>query len=104
MSAEPAASVGGAPEPFIETRAGGLFFVNAVLAGPALLVLWPVLLRAMLGEGGAPGRIAALLDVERFRQAAVDRYELRLRGGRRDAREPGRETDSSERVCPSSNR
>jgi hypothetical protein len=53
---------GGAPEPFVETRAGGLFFLNAVLAGPALLVLWPVLLRALLGGDGAPARIAALLD------------------------------------------
>ena len=47
-------------EPFLETRAGGLFFLNAVLAGPAVLVLWPVLLRALLG--GAGGRLGALLD------------------------------------------
>jgi hypothetical protein len=55
----------GAPddrEPFLETRAGGLFFLNAVLAGPAVLVLWPVLLRALLGGPGAGGRLGALLD------------------------------------------
>jgi hypothetical protein len=51
----------GAAEPFVETRAGGLFFLNLVLASPALIVLWPLLARALLGEAGAPGRIAALL-------------------------------------------
>ena len=47
------------PEPFVETRAGGLFFLNLVLAGPALLVLWALLLGALLGPGS--GRAAALL-------------------------------------------
>jgi hypothetical protein len=51
-----------AREPFVETRAGGLFFLNAVLAGPALLVLWPLLLRALLGGSGGPGRLSVLLD------------------------------------------
>lgn len=31
-------------EPWIESRAGGLFFVNAVLVAPELVVLFPLLL------------------------------------------------------------
>lgn len=49
-------------EPFVETRAGGLFFLNAVLVGPALLVLWPVLVRALLHATGAVSGPSALLD------------------------------------------
>ena len=48
--------------PFIETRAGGCFFFNAVLAGPAILVLWPVLLRAILHSTGAVVGPSTLLD------------------------------------------
>jgi hypothetical protein len=48
--------------PFVETRAGGLFFLNAVLTGPALLVLWPVLLRALLRGVGALQGPSPLLD------------------------------------------
>jgi hypothetical protein len=48
--------------PFVETRAGGLFFFNAVLTGPAILVLWPVLLRALLRGAGALRGPSPLLD------------------------------------------
>jgi hypothetical protein len=50
------------PEPFVETRAGGLFFLNAVLAGPALLVVWPALLRGVLRGMGALAGPSPLLD------------------------------------------
>lgn len=49
-------------EPFVETRAGGLFFLNAVLAGPALLVLWPAALRAGLHALGALHGPSTFLD------------------------------------------
>ena len=61
-------------EPFIETRAGGLFFLNAVLSGPAVLVLWPVLLRGFLGDFGAPGRVSTLLEPVPALAAAVGPY------------------------------
>jgi hypothetical protein len=48
--------------PFVETRAGGWFFLNAVLVGPSLLVLWPVLLRAVLHATGAVRGPSNLLD------------------------------------------
>ncbi len=35
-------------EPWVETRAGGLFFVSAVFVAPPLIALYPVLLRALL--------------------------------------------------------
>lgn len=38
----------GAGTPWVETRAGGLFFVNALLVAPVLMVLYPVALRALL--------------------------------------------------------
>ena len=34
--------------PFVETPEGERFFVNAVLTAPALLALWPVLVRGLL--------------------------------------------------------
>src|SRR5688572_20974721 len=49
-------------EPFVETRAGGLFFLNAVLAAPALLVLWPVLVRGVLRSSGALEGPSPMLD------------------------------------------
>ena len=67
-------SVDGEREPFIETRAGGLFFLNAVLSGPAVLVLWPVLLRGFLGDFGTPGRVSALLEPVPALAAAVGPY------------------------------
>jgi hypothetical protein len=36
-------------DPWVETRPGGLFFVNALLVAPVLMVLYPVLLRWLLG-------------------------------------------------------
>jgi len=38
----------GEGDPWIETRAGSLFFVNALLASPALLVLIPLTLGTLL--------------------------------------------------------
>ncbi len=49
-------------ETFVETRAGSLFFLNAVLAGPTLLVLWPVLVRGALRAMGALEGPSSLLD------------------------------------------
>jgi hypothetical protein len=37
-----------AETPWVETRAGGLFFVNAVLVAPVLMALYPLALRALL--------------------------------------------------------
>jgi hypothetical protein len=51
-----------AADPFVETRAGSFFFLNAVLAGPALLVLWPVLLRSLLHGLGLIDGPSRLLD------------------------------------------
>lgn len=39
---------GHAKEPWVETRAGGLFFVSAVFVAPPLIALYPVLLRGLL--------------------------------------------------------
>ncbi|MBT8395876.1 MAG: hypothetical protein HKO65_00350 [Gemmatimonadetes bacterium] len=36
-------------EPWVETRQGGWFFVNAVLVAPELVVLFPLALGALLG-------------------------------------------------------
>ena len=36
-------------EPWIETREGGLFFVNALLVAPELVVLFPLTLRFLVG-------------------------------------------------------
>ena len=55
-------SSGPAAEPFVETRAGSFFFLNAVLAGPALLVLWPLILRSLLRAAGSIDGPSPLLD------------------------------------------
>lgn len=34
--------------PWVETRAGGFFFINAVLVAPVFMVLYPLALRALL--------------------------------------------------------
>jgi hypothetical protein len=52
----------GRATPFVETSQGGLFFMTAVMAAPALLVLWPVLLRALLRGVGALEGPSPLLD------------------------------------------
>jgi hypothetical protein len=36
-------------EPWIETRQGGLFFVNALLVAPELVVLFPLTLQLLVG-------------------------------------------------------
>lgn len=41
-----------ADEPWVETPAGGLFFVNAVLVGPELVVLFPLVVGAILRGTG----------------------------------------------------
>jgi hypothetical protein len=48
--------------PFVETPAGGLFFLNAVLAAPALIVLAPTLVRGLLRGLGALEGPTPLLD------------------------------------------
>lgn len=55
---------GGEPPavPFVETPAGERFFLNAVLTAPALLVLWPVLLRGVLRGLGVLEGPSPLLD------------------------------------------
>jgi hypothetical protein len=62
VSATASAGPTASDEPFVETRAGGLFFLNCVLAAPALVVLWPVLVRAGLRGIGAVAGPSALLD------------------------------------------
>ena len=52
----------GSPEPFVETSEGGLFFLNAVLAGPALIVLVPTVVRGVLRGIGALEGPTPLLD------------------------------------------
>jgi hypothetical protein len=49
-------------DPFVETRAGSFFFLNAVLAGPALIVLWPLLLGALLRALGILDGPSRLFD------------------------------------------
>ena len=46
--------------PWIETRAGGLFFVNALLVTPAAVVLFPLAMGALLRAAGViqgPSRV-----------------------------------------------
>ena len=61
-AAAPLEGPAGGDSPFVETTAGGWFFLNAVLAGPALLVLWPVAIRALLRGTGALSGPSPLLD------------------------------------------
>lgn len=51
-----------ADDPWVETRAGGLFFINALLAAPALMVLYPIALRAVLHALTGFDRPSPLLD------------------------------------------
>jgi hypothetical protein len=50
------------PASFVETRAGGLFFLNLVLAAPALIVLLPTVVRGVLRGLGALEGPTPLLD------------------------------------------
>ena len=43
----------GPAERFVETKEGELFFLNLVLAAPALVVLWPLLMGRLLRALGA---------------------------------------------------
>lgn len=50
------------PEAWIETRAGGLFFVNALLIAPAALALLPWLLGALARAAGVVRGASPVLD------------------------------------------
>ncbi len=43
-----------ADQPWIETKEGSLFFVNSLLVAPGLIVLVPLVLRAVLDAIGGP--------------------------------------------------
>ena len=53
---------GGGAEPWIESRAGGLFFVNVVLVTPIFVVLVPLLLGGVLRTVGLVQGPAPVLD------------------------------------------
>jgi len=48
--------------PWIETGPGGFFFVNAVLAAPALMALYPWTIRWILRSAGVLNRPSKVLD------------------------------------------
>lgn len=48
--------------PWIETGPGGLFFVNAVLASPALMAMYPWTIRFVLRSAGVLDRPSKVLD------------------------------------------
>ena len=51
--------------PWIETRAGGWFFVNSILAAPVFMALYPWTVRWLLRAAGIldrPSRIPAVAD------------------------------------------
>lgn len=48
--------------PWIETRAGGVFFVNALLAAPVFIALYPWTLRWALRVAGILDRPSRILD------------------------------------------
>jgi hypothetical protein len=50
------------PEPWIETRPGGLFFINAVLVSPIFMALYPWTLRWILQGMGIIDRPSRILD------------------------------------------
>lgn len=50
------------PEPWIETPAGGLFFVNALLVAPAAMALLPWLLGAIARAAGVVRGASPVLD------------------------------------------
>lgn len=51
-----------AESPWIESRAGGLFFVNALLAAPALMAVYPLVVRALLETLAGFDRPSPILD------------------------------------------
>lgn len=56
----------GRKDPWIETRQGGLFFVNALLVAPELVVLFPLTLRAIVGLIAAERNPSPFLDTIPF--------------------------------------
>ena len=48
--------------PWVETREGGLFFINAVLVAPLFMVLLPLGLRGLFRSLGALNRPSPVLD------------------------------------------
>jgi hypothetical protein len=53
-------------EPWIETRQGGLFFVNALLAAPALVVLFPLTVGALVSALAPDRPLSPFLDTIPF--------------------------------------
>lgn len=53
-------------EPWIETRRGGLFFANAVLAAPELVVLFPLTLKLLVGLVAAERNPSPFIDTIPF--------------------------------------
>lgn len=49
-------------QPWVETRAGGLFFLNAVLVSPIFMALYPWTLRWVLRTLGVLDRPSRILD------------------------------------------
>lgn len=60
--AEPEIDPGSADSPWIESREGMLFFLNAVLVAPELMVLFPLAVRSLLSALGRPDRPSPILD------------------------------------------
>jgi hypothetical protein len=48
--------------PWVETRAGGVFFVNALLAAPMFVALYPWTVRWLLRAAGVLDRPSRILD------------------------------------------
>ena len=66
LAGRPAPYGAGRPEPWIETRQGGWFFVNALLVAPELVVLFPAFLGG-IRELPGPGReLSPFLDTIPF--------------------------------------
>lgn len=53
-------------EPWIETREGGLFFINALLVAPELVVLFPLALQLLVGAFSAERNPSPFLDTIPF--------------------------------------
>jgi len=53
-------------EPWIETREGGLFFINALLVAPELVVLFPLTLQLLVGAISAERNPSPFLDTIPF--------------------------------------
>ena len=65
VGAEPG-PVAGPGEPWIETRQGGLFFLNAVLVIPELVVLFPLSLKVLVGLIAAERNPSPFIDTIPF--------------------------------------